>query len=146
MVGRGSRNEVITPQLNSDISSIKTISIREYFLEYLFPDAIIYGMSYDEFWNKDPQLYFSYRFSFLKKQKLKREEENYNAWLYGLYNFKALSISLYNSFREKKDEPMLYFNKPLDFEEMSLSVEEKTTKAQNVKNKWASLKSRMKGE
>ena len=103
-------------------------------------------MSYDEFWNKDPQLYFSYRFSFLKKQKLKREEENYNAWLYGLYNFKALSVSLYNSFREKKDEPMLYFNKPLDFEEMSLSVEEKTTKAQNVKNKWASLKSRMKGE
>ena len=129
-----------------DISSSKNISAKDYFLEYLFPDAIIYGMSYDEFWKKDPQLFYSFRFSYYEKLKLEREISNYNAWLNGLYTYKAYNVVMYNSFKEKGAEPEMYYNKPIDFNELSMSVEEKTNKALNVKNKWGSLKSRMKGE
>lgn len=131
---------------NFDISSSRNISVKDYFLEYLFPDAIIYGMSYDEFWNKDPQLYFSYRFSYMQKLELEKEERNQNAWLQGFYNTKAFNVVLYNAFKEKGQDPIMYFEKPIDFNELALTDEEKTTKAINIKNKWSSLKSQMKGE
>lgn len=133
-------------KINFDISSSKKISAKDYFLEYLFPDAIIYGMSYDEFWNEDPQLYFSYRFSYMQRMELEREKQNQYAWLQGFYNTKAFNVVLYNAFKEKNEQPIMYFEKPIDFNELALTDEEKTTKAINIKNKWGSLKSRMKGE
>lgn len=42
-------------------------------------------MSADEFWKDDPQLFVSYRTSFVNKQKRKMEEMDYECWLQGLY-------------------------------------------------------------
>lgn len=42
-------------------------------------------MSADEFWKDDPQLFVSYRTSFINKKKRKMEEEDYISWLRGLY-------------------------------------------------------------
>ena len=42
-------------------------------------------MSADEFWKDDPQLFVSYRTSFLQKKQRELEEEDYKSWLRGLY-------------------------------------------------------------
>lgn len=92
------------------------LTVRDYFIKYLFTDAIIYGMSYDEFWNKDPELFFSYRFSYSKKVKIKEEEINFGSWLTGLYNYKAYAVALHNAF-DGKNAPLTYFEKPIDLNE-----------------------------
>ena len=42
-------------------------------------------MSADEFWKDDPQLFVSYRTSFIKKKQREAEEQDYISWLNGLY-------------------------------------------------------------
>ena len=42
-------------------------------------------MSADEFWKDDPQLFVSYRTSFINKKKREMEELDYRCWLQGLY-------------------------------------------------------------
>ncbi len=42
-------------------------------------------MSAEEFWKDDPQLFVSYRISFIKKKEREIEEEDYKSWLRGLY-------------------------------------------------------------
>lgn len=42
-------------------------------------------MSAEEFWKDDPQLFVSYRTSFINKKKREKEEIDYKCWLQGLY-------------------------------------------------------------
>ena len=42
-------------------------------------------MSADEFWKDDPQLFVSYRISFINRKKRELEEHDYKSWLQGLY-------------------------------------------------------------
>ena len=42
-------------------------------------------MSAEEFWEDDPQLFVSYRTSFINKKKREIEENDYKSWLQGLY-------------------------------------------------------------
>ena len=42
-------------------------------------------MSAEEFWKDDPQLFVSYRTSFINKKKREMEENDYKSWLMGLY-------------------------------------------------------------
>lgn len=42
-------------------------------------------MSAEEFWKDDPQLFISYRISFINKKQREMEEEDYKSWLRGLY-------------------------------------------------------------
>ena len=78
-----SQQEIINQE--EDIFSKYNNSYYEYFCNYLFPQAIEYGMSADEFWKDDPQLFVSYRTSFINKKKREMEETDYKSWLLGLY-------------------------------------------------------------
>lgn len=51
-------------------------------------------MSAEEFWKDDPQLFVSYRTSFINKKKREIEEEDYKSWLRGLYIHDGGSILL----------------------------------------------------
>jgi hypothetical protein len=51
-------------------------------------------MSAEEFWKDDPQLFVSYRTSFINKKKRQIEEEDYKSWLRGLYIHNGGSILL----------------------------------------------------
>ena len=42
-------------------------------------------MSAEEFWKDDPQLFVSYRTSFINKKKREMEENDYKSWLQGMY-------------------------------------------------------------
>ena len=56
-------------------------------------------MSADEFWKDDPQLFVSYRTSFINKKKREMEEYDYKCWLQGLYNHNGNGI-LFNSLKQ----------------------------------------------
>lgn len=51
-------------------------------------------MSAEEFWKDDPQLFVSYRTSFLNQKKRAIEEEDYKSWLRGLYVHNGNTILL----------------------------------------------------
>lgn len=79
-------------------------SYTEFYLNELFPSAIMFGMSSKEFWEDEPQLYWSYRTFYLKKLQLEAENSNYICWLQGNYNCIAVSVALNNAFSKQKAE------------------------------------------
>ena len=86
-------------------------SLYEYYCNYLFPQAIEYGMSSEEFWKDDPQLFVSYRTSFINKKKREMEEVDFKCWLVGLYVYDgnnkinaSLKQLLINMFSDKKNK------------------------------------------
>jgi hypothetical protein len=135
----GKQEEITTPQ---EFKPVRNLNAYNYFLEYLFPDAILYGMSYDEFWNKDPQLFFSYRFSYMEKLKETEYKENYIAWLNGVYNYQAFQTVLFNAFKGKEEQPQSYLSKPIDFYSKPETPVSKEKKEVKKKNGWARLKER----
>ena len=59
-------------------------------------------MSVKEFWEDDPELFWAYRFSYIKKLKQQQEIDNTNMWLQGAYIFEAVSVALSNDFGKTK--------------------------------------------
>lgn len=68
------------------------------------------GMSYEQYWDGPPQIATAYR----KAYRLKREAENEQAWLQGLYNYDAFAVTLANAFRSKGAKRQNYLEKPID--------------------------------
>lgn len=66
-------------------------------------------MTYDEYWNQSPRLVIDYR----KAWELKLQQEDNNAWLQGLYTYKAFATVLSNAFRKKGTPAENYFEEPL---------------------------------
>lgn len=64
--------------------------------------AITYGMSAQDFWEGDPDLFWAYRFSYYNNLKNEQEIFNHNAWLQGAYIYEAVSVALHNAFSETK--------------------------------------------
>lgn len=81
-------------------------------------------MSNKEFWEEDPELLWAYRKSYLDKFKLDKQISNFNAWLYGLYVFRAIQVSLYNQLGRKETQPALnYYEEPIDFSKTKADIE-----------------------
>jgi len=68
------------------------------------------GMTYEQYWDGPPSIAVAYR----KAYRLKREAENEQAWLQGLYNYDAFAVTLANAFRSKGAKRQNYFEKPID--------------------------------
>lgn len=103
----------------------------------------MFGMTEKEFWEDDPQLYWSYQTFYLKKKKMDIEENNYNAWLQGIYVLSALNQSLANNFSKKRKND-IYPKKPLSFDEdkketKNLNKKEKEELMVKDFNKWARI-------
>lgn len=61
---------------------------------------------------------------YMDKMKIRKELENQQAWLQGLYFFNAISISLYNSFgRKETQSAQNYMESPIDFEHIKSKEE-----------------------
>lgn len=89
---------------------------------------MMYGMSYDEFWNGDPWLAVYYREAY----RIRRKEENYRDYLQGAYIYNALSIALGNAFRRRGSKVMNYFDEE-PFQIFPLTKEEKAAKLEKEK-------------
>ena len=68
------------------------------------------GMSLEQYWEQSPFLAVVYR----KAYKLKRETENEQAWLQGLYVYDAFAVCLANVFAKRGAKKQNYFEHPLD--------------------------------
>lgn len=98
-------------------------------MSFLFPDAISYGMTSNEFWNEDPELFWSYRIFFEEKEKHK----DYEQWKQGYYIFNAIDISLYNHFTDLKKigkKPLNYAQEIHPLSEQSVKTKEEIIKEQ----------------
>ncbi len=69
-------------------------------------------MPLQEFWNDDPDLLWTYRTLYIEKNKqeveMQKEIINFQAWLQGLYNYRAIGSILSQSNNIK------YYEKPID--------------------------------
>ena len=76
--------------------------------EYL-PHCLAIGITEGEFWN----LNIRKLRPFLKAEEIKRERRNEEAWLQGLYTFKAVSVVVSNVLSKKGAKLQEYFDKPI---------------------------------
>lgn len=115
-------------------------------------------MSADEFWKDDPQLFVSYRTSFINKKKREMEELDYKCWRQGLYIYngnggliQSLKQVIINLFSSTKDRTQInpYPSKPYNELEKDkiekrkeLSKEDKYNNFQNSLCYFGSMKQR----
>jgi len=100
-------------------------SYRDMFEEY-FADYLVMGMTYDEFYNGDPNLVRAYRKAF----KTKLENRNMEMWLQGAYIYDAISrlTPLMQPFA-KKPKVVPYLKEPYDISGDKEGTESKKDKA-----------------
>ncbi len=97
-------------------------------------------MTDKEFWEDDPQLYWSYHIFYQKKMEMEREQIKYNCWLQGNLNCMAQTIAIANSFgkdNEKVEFPdfdKLFNNKA---EQKEKTPEEIDNYVHELNNAWA---------
>lgn len=70
-------------------------------------------MTYDQYWYGDVWMVRA----FYKADKLRRENEDYNAWVSGLYVKSAIEATIGNVFKEKGAQPIEYPAKPYYLQE-----------------------------
>lgn len=87
------------------------------------------GMSYDEFWYKQPRLAKHY----LKSHEIRQKQENERLWLQGYYNYIAFcSVSpVLHAFAKKGTKPLDYPRKPLAI--TAEEVEERQEQERNLR-------------
>ena len=84
------------------------MSYREMF-EKCFPLYLTYGMTYEQYWDDDPNLAKAYREAHFLRLKRKNEE----LWLQGIYMTHALQSTVGNMFIKKGAKPIEYPKEPL---------------------------------
>lgn len=67
-------------------------------------------MTYEQYWERSPYLAVAYR----KAYRLRREMENEQAWIQGLYVFDAFTVCLANAFSKRGSKKQTYIEKPID--------------------------------
>ena len=87
------------------------------------------GMSYEQFWDGHPHLAVAYR----KAYKLKREIENEQAWLQGLYMFDAFAVCLANVFAKRGAKKQTYLERPIDIFPLTEQEKQRREREANAK-------------
>lgn len=87
----------------------KFTSYLDFLYNWLLPEALIYGMSPDQFWYDEPQLFFSYARQYERKQERQIEYDNYMAWISWMYGLKAIQQGL-----ASKPNAKIYPKKPFE--------------------------------
>ena len=87
------------------------------------------GMTYEEYWERDPFLVKYYREAHL----IKIEQRNQELWMQGIYIYNAMSTVFANIFAKKGTPKSNYLEKPIRL--TPLSKEEKRIEAERAKAK-----------
>lgn len=87
------------------------------------------GMTYEQYWEQSPYLAVAYR----KAWKLRKQSENEQAWLQGLYNFDALAVVLANVFAKRGAKKETYIEKPIDIYPLTEREKKRRQAEENAK-------------
>lgn len=100
----------------------------------------MFGMSSTEFWEDDPQLYWSYRIFYLKQREIQQQDLKYEVWLKGSIDFMANTLAIRKNFsKEMVNFPTyeeLFIEKDVKKEE-KLTKKDIDKKIQDEFNAWA---------
>lgn len=67
-------------------------------------NALLFGMTLQEFWEGNPDLFYLYQDCFIDKLKMKRDEDNGFAWLQGNYFLQAFRQGLSEALSKNRHE------------------------------------------
>ncbi len=96
----------------------------------MFPYYLSLGCSYNEFWFESGYVAAAY----LEAEVYRRESENYNAWLHGLYVNNAVASALAMAFWDKKHKkPEPYLQYPYAFTEREKAAEKERKRQESIK-------------
>jgi len=87
------------------------------------------GMTYEQYWEQSPYLAVAYR----RAYRLKREAENEQAWLQGLYVFDAFAVCLANAFAKRGSKKQNYIEKPIDIYPLTEREKKRREAEENAK-------------
>jgi hypothetical protein len=87
------------------------------------------GMSYEQYWEQSPYLTVAYR----KAYRIKRETENEQAWLQGLYVFDAFAVVLANVFSKRGAKKQKYIERPIDIFPLTEREKKRRDEEENAK-------------
>lgn len=79
------------------------------YFDYLFPYAIRYGMTFQQYWEDDPAMFWAYRQSYVLSREQEMDRMNMESWLSGLYIRTAVVSAM--------SEDVDYLKEPIDFRE-----------------------------
>ena len=113
------------------------------------PDYLAMGMTWDEYWNGDPEMTRAFR----KAYRMKREQRNFDSWLQGMYIYEAL-LDVSPMFHDlvKDPKPVPYPEKPYALtaddrkKRAETEEEEQDKKNQEIIRAWASRVNRIEAE
>ena len=93
---------ILTDEERAELASLKPSSVSSYteVFEEQCPIYMSYGMSWHDYWYGDPRAFRYYREAEAKRQ----EALNNQAWLQGIYIYKAVTTALTNAFAKKGSE------------------------------------------
>jgi len=87
------------------------------------------GMSYEQYWEQSPYLVVAYR----KAYRLRRETENEQAWLQGLYMFDAFAVVMANVFAKRGSKRQEYLERPIDIYPLTEREKKRREAEENAK-------------
>ncbi len=87
------------------------------------------GMSYEQYWEQSPYLVVAYR----KAYRLRRETENEQAWLQGLYVFDAFAVVMANVFAKCGSKRQEYLERPIDIYPLTEREKKRRQAEENAK-------------
>lgn len=87
------------------------------------------GMSYEQYWEQSPYLVVAYR----KAYRLRRETENEQAWLQGLYVFDAFAVVMANVFDKRGSKRQEYLERPIDIYPLTEREKKRRQAEENAK-------------
>lgn len=95
-----------------------------------FPYYLAIGMTYELYWESDPQLVIAYR----KADKLKRQRDNEGQWWQGLYIYNALCCvaPIFRDFGKKGTKAHPYPETPYAIDRKQREVAQETRERRNV--------------
>ena len=98
----------------------------------------MFGMSSEEFWENDPQLYWAYRTFYLKQKEEEIKAIQHKVWLQGELNYVGFKIALSKLFKSNNVEyPRFEEIFQNEKKEKKLSKNEVNLKVQEEFNAWA---------
>lgn len=95
----------------------------------MFPYYLSLGMTYEQYWYGEPWLVRAYR----EAEIYRREQSNYDAWLQGLYFYRAVSASLSQAFSSKKSEQVKYMDYPIPMTKREKEAEKERNKQRTIR-------------
>lgn len=102
------------------------------------PYYLSLGMTLQEYWCGEPKLAQYYLSAFNIKQKRDLENQNFTAWLQGLYFENAAYSAIANTLdgKEAKKKGISYMEKPIDISNSEKSKEDEVHRAQQQCLDW----------